>query len=621
MERSTLDTQVMQGEEVPVQTLKDVLTGENPPQGEVLYHYLERLLDHALATRDTEAAHIVCEYMDADPTLFSALSDILDKALETQPDNVYAFIRARLAEGLDERWLARLREAATSALRVCVSDSDTETLVNWLTLVAREPTSYGLSDVLHSHILTARERAREDSELAVQLLALAIRRDPAALEALLGDEAFLAALPGPLGSILRDHQGDLTTLLQGDHGPEMFLIALVQLAHARVEALFTPVAIEKLWDIYTGQHVNGHLQETYRPETIINHLISDGVTWLRADALETLLRLVLRDGYSELFLELASHLTGREGGWLMMATALLHSGRPINHILDLVSQGLAGGSISHQEAANIYVYLLDAWDWPETALPLMEQLARTLKQHADVTVPTEALWKLLEAAADAKDERIAQVAARRLLAELEQVEDETTLTETLLQVYSHVQWSSAVRHYVTAWWRDFVRSQPLARLQRLEKLTEGKRTLEEAHAVVQTLIAFRKMLGKRSLQHFAEDVSTTYAILEALAEAFEPSPKRTIHFDQETVRAELQARDEELSPHERKILANNLKALAHLIGVMGDSRSKAPLMRRDEDFERQLMTGEQQPHSAIDAMKWLSGYLEGTQDKDDEDAD
>ena len=61
------------------------------------------------------------------------------------------------------------------------------------------------------------------------------------------------------------------------------------------------------------------------------------------------------------------------------------------------------------------------------------------------------------------------------------------------------------------------------------------------------------------------------------------SPKRQVAFDPATIRLEMDARAEELSPHELKILANNFKELAQLISTMADNRSKATLMRRGDD--------------------------------------
>ena len=109
--------------------------------------------------------------------------------------------------------------------------------------------------------------------------------------------------------------------------------------------------------------------------------------------------------------------------------------------------------------------------------------------------------------------------------------------------------------------------------------------------------------------------------MQGLAESFDPSPKRQVSFDPATIRLEMDSRSEELSPHELKILASNFKELAQLISMMGDNRSKATLMRRGDDVDRQLMAGEQQPHSALDALKWIAGYLSGTQEKDDETED
>ena len=48
---------------------------------------------------------------------------------------------------------------------------------------------------------------------------------------------------------------------------------------------------------------------------------------------------------------------------------------------------------------------------------------------------------------------------------------------------------------------------------------------------------------------------------------------------------------------------------------MGDHRSRASLVRQNVD--RQLLAGAQQPESAVDAMKWMAGYLEGIQGRGD----
>jgi hypothetical protein len=168
------------------------------------------------------------------------------------------------------------------------------------------------------------------------------------------------------------------------------------------------------------------------------------------------------------------------------------------------------------------------------------------------------------------------------------------------------------------WWRGFNRSQNLNRLQKIEKALDGRRSLEEAREITHTVIAFRKMLGKRSMKEFSEEIDAALAILQNMAEAFDPDPKRALNFDQAALRAEVDLQDETLSPSARKIFANNLKEMAQIVGQMGDNRSKANLMRRGENIDRQLMTGEQQPDSAVDLMKWLAGYLEGSQDKDGE---
>jgi hypothetical protein len=105
-----------------------------------------------------------------------------------------------------------------------------------------------------------------------------------------------------------------------------------------------------------------------------------------------------------------------------------------------------------------------------------------------------------------------------------------------------------------------------------------------------------------------------------MSETFDPAPKQPAGIDSEMCRLELAAHENELNPDERRVIASNLKELGNLLVEMSEHRSKASLIRREDEVERQLMSGEQQPQSAIDLMKWMSGYLDGIQDEADTEA-
>jgi hypothetical protein len=610
-----LNNQVVAGGEVSPDDLKRILSGNLPLSADLHRSYAERLLNHALDLRDTEAALIVALQMDEDPALDKSLNAVLTDALETQPDSVYVFIRTRLNDAMEanERWMERLRTAALYSLKVAINDADTDTIINWLKLIAREPATYNLSEVLHQGILAAQERARKDGELGRQLLLLAVKRDPNTLDTLLNDAELLAIVPNNLGKVLRDHDGlPLQTLQQ--RGPEMFLVAMARSARAGTGDQFVPEVIDQIWKLYAaGQNFN--LPEHYRPESIIQEWINRGAEWLSDEALENILTLMLADGRDELFYQFAHHLAQHDKLIPLLATALQNSQRNVNDLLLLISHMVASEDISQQEAVNTYIELLDLREWRQAALPLVEQFARLIQQHASLDISQQTVWHLLDVAAKSKSEMVARVAARQLFSDIEQKEDDEALVELLLLLFDQLQWSSNARQYVLNWWREYVRQQPVTRMGRIDKLLEGKRTLEELRNILQTTLAFQRMLGKRSMQDFARALDTAFALLEDIAESFDPSPKRAVNFDEDTIRVELNARESELSDQERKILAKNFKELAQLIGEMGDHRSKANLMRRGENIDRQLMMGEQQPASAVDAMKWMSGYLDGVQDK------
>jgi hypothetical protein len=333
--------------------------------------------------------------------------------------------------------------------------------------------------------------------------------------------------------------------------------------------------------------------------------------------------LTLRDKRDDLALQVIHQVTERDDFLAILTDAISASGRGESEALALIAQLMAVGDLTQQDAVDVYVGLLTIWNWRESALVIMEQVARAIQQHPALELDPEVIWHLLEVAAELKEDFIARVALRRLTTDLETLDDDDLLVEGLQRVIPLLAWNGAARTQLLSWWRTYVHEQATARLQRIDKTLpdtggDGKRTLDDLHHILQTVLSFRRMLGKRSLNQFAEDVGTAYAILQGLAESFDPSSRRSVSFDPATIRMELDSRAEGLSPHELQILANNFKELAQLISEMADNRSKATLMRRGEEVDRQLMTGEQQPHSAVDVLKWLSGYLSGTQEKPDE---
>ncbi|PJF41071.1 MAG: hypothetical protein D6737_00420 [Chloroflexi bacterium] len=620
--RHTLDVSVLAGDDVDIDAVKDVLMSDYPLTEELAFHYAERLLQHALETRDTEAAQIVTQRMDADPALDDKLQAVLDTALQTQPDAVYAFVRVRMQEGVSEKWKQRLQDAARAALEVVINDRDLEIVNNWLILLAREPLDYGLDPILHEGILSAQPYAHDDGALGQLLITHAVRRDREALNTLLADEALLNALPGDFGEAICEYTGNPTELLD-EYGREIFLLILMRASLAQNGTLCTPAAVRQVWTMFQNDGVIKHLIEDYQPKLLIDEWIENGALYLSDEALTTLMTLMLSDERDDLFAQLAPQLATRENLTTMLVTALENSRRTGDAVLDLVSALLAEDILTQQQVIDIYVALLTASNWQESDLPLTEQLARTLRQSPDLEVSTDILWRLLDIAAVAKDELMARVAAKRLFNSIQQIDDESLLTDRLQRIYAKLQWSASTRKAIMDFWRHFVRQQPLSRLQRLEKaLTEnGDRVLDEAHDIVQSSIAFRRMLGNRSLPEFAEEINAAFEVLQSLAVAFDPSSRGEVGFDAGTIRSELNAHQDELSPNERRVLANNLKELSQIITTMAANRSKAQLLRSEDDVERQLLSGEQNPHGAVDLMKWLSGYLGGAQANADEDED
>lgn len=603
--------------EIPIEAVQTALQNATTLEPDVRQKYAERLLAYALESRDPAASALVAQLMDNDPTLDKTLESELYGMVQDQPDAVYAFIRAHLADQCCDPWVDRLKVAADAALKVAISDAAPATSVDWLTLIGREPAKYELGDILHKGLLEAQTRAHSEPELARTLITLAAKRDPVVLEQLLNDKDFMAVLPNNIGAVLRDFSGDPLALLQ-NKGLELFMVGMSRAAQACASELFTPAAIAGIWELYVGGQPIASLPPQYQADNIIQIWLERGVKCLNVEALEALAIQILTSRRDDLFLQLLHQENGAKVILPRLIFILERSHRTIEDAMNLIGRIVTAGDMLPQEAVATYIQMLNGLEWQRETLPLIQQLARMLIKHTELIIPTDILWRMLAIGGERKDELVTKTAVRRLLVSMSPIEDDAQLVESLRRLVTDSAWSTPSRDTIMEWWRGFIRQQAVSRISKLDKALEGKKALEEARSILQTLASVRKMMGGHNMPEFAEAVHTTYMVLESLSEAFDSNSKRTINFDPQTARAELDAQIDMLPPQERQVLANNLRELALMIASMGDNRTRANLMRRNNDVDRDLMKGEERPHSAVDAMKWLAGYWGGTQEEDED---
>lgn len=576
-----------------------------------------KLFDRALNNGEQDAALALAQAMDGDPALEQQINPLFDDALHNQPDTAYRFVRTRLVAKSDPRWLFRLRQAALAALHVAITDGDPETILNWLTLIAREPMNYDLGEILHHGILAAQTRTHEDPALARGLILLALKRSPAALALLLNDKSLMESLPDEFRRMIDGGDGDLLALLS-EHSSDAFLLAAAQAVDHQNASSLTPAVIEQLWHFYVAG-AGASLPPQYRPEHVIDTLAETGAAWMSTPAFDRLLALSLRDARDPLFHRFASQLATMQDKAERIATALFRAHRAAPEMAALASALVASGTLQQDELSDLYAALLEQQGWDAASQPIVDQYARLLQQNQSIVLQAETLWHMLNYGLEQESEIATRIAARRLCTVLEKREDDESLIDGVVQLVQQSAWQPQAREMVQTWWRGFARSLPTARLNKLERALEGKRLTDEPRAVLQTILAFRRMLGKRTLKQFADDIHLTFGTLEALSNAFDADGKRQINFDLTVARSELEAQDSSLSPQEQQILARDFKELAELLSLLGDRRTKPSLIRREEEVDRQLIQGEQLPHSAVDVLKWMAGYIGGQQDNERED--
>lgn len=612
--RHQQDIAIMNGATLPTTDLMAILTGDAPPDGETHFHYVEQLLQQALAERNTEAAAWVAHELDRNPQLDENMDVVFQQMLELQPDSVYVFVRTRLGNGVTEKWLARLHDSAQRSLRVAIESGDADILNSWLNLLAREPSRYQLADVLREGMIAALSRVTDSPGLARNLLRIGVKRQAELIPTLLDNADFVNSLDDGVVRAIIEYQLDAIEAILSE-SRELFLLGIARALDVRKPIINTTIA-QALWEIHTKQQTN-ILAPQFRPVTLIERFSADP-TVVQKGALEILLALILRDEEDLFFHQYAASFgEGVLAG--VLSTALEQSGREYDSWVTLINALLADETLSPQEAANIYAALLRDREWDDAAMPLIEQVTRLLNQYANVQMDTAILWRMLSKSNSLKNEHMMRVSSRRLLADMDQLVAEEQVVQNILRLRKAMQWNPSGLQAVMAWWRKYTRQQSLVQLQKLERAIDDNRSSDDLRAVAQTAIAVRRMIGNRSMEEFAADLNVAYNILQALSDGFDPEDGTGILVDSDTIRTEMNYRMRDLAPDVRHILAKNLKELAQLVTTLADNRSKRSFIRSDDTLERQLVRGEQEPQSAIDVMRWLSGYLDGAQ-KDSSDS-
>jgi hypothetical protein len=572
--------------------------------------YIDTLLSRALDDRDATASHWLALQMEQQPALNERLDAQLEAMLDTQPDAVYAFVRAHLnAGGTLERWLPLLHRAARSAFALVLASEDGSSIMSWLQLLAREPERYQMAEIVHEAILGSVPLAHQNAGLARDLLVRAIKRDPQVLDSLLNDPQFEQALAPEIQQALYHQQPDAIAEII-DQSRELFLLAVAR-------ALPHPNSINErlavmLWHVYAA-YPSLVVAPPYHPLNLLRRLIGPDRAALPQDALIGLLAAMLAENRDDLFVEFITVLASSDDLTQVLPPVLRMAERTPDQVVNLVTQLSSSGLLTQEATLSIYISVLDAANWEERyTLPFVDPLARLIAQTPNVTVPAHALWHMVERVTTTRTaDSTVKVVVRRLLTTVIEPHDEDQLLQDLLRLRKLIHTHSAARAQLMQWWTSYLEGRSIQQLAQLDKLLSGQRALDELRDSLATAIGVRRLFADRDLRQWSDDIATTYRVLRALSEGFDPE-QRSGSIDVVTLQRLLIAAADWPSD-QKQVLAATLRDLAELLPIMADARTKPSLIRSDDQLERRLMSGELQPQSAIDVMRWLAGFLEGAQ--------
>ena len=598
---------------IPSPILLEFLQNDSELPNAVEQSAWQQVLINGLEARDEDVLRFVDDAIQQDILSLESTREIIEPAIETDPDAVYTFSRLHLqtVDAYDEPWLSWIQRAAESACIVAITDSDTETIIQWLQLISREPDDYGLTAVLTRAMVAAQARITENPQLAHELIEITLKNDSTLLEALLNDKTFVAQLTPEVQQALFNYD---TAALENvsSQSRDIFLLALSRAIENTTEPVISSKIVRMLWEIGKTA-LPRKIPEQYHPSQLMLAMVQQAKTSMKSGAIETLLTLLVSNGEDEIFQKFAHALKQQQLLIPSVHHALQNSTRSDSEVVTLVSNLQHQETLTVQEVIDTYVMLLDEMGWGTAQDDMIEQLARVAQQHPDTILPTQALWRTLSFASGTQSETIARTTTRRLLDQTGDIANENQVLENLQRMWEMTHWSEETQSRILLWWRMYIPSLSPAQVQQIEQKLKDNRSLDNFLTILRTTQAVQKVLGKRNLEEFAQAIDTTYRILQDLTDAFDPQGRNIIPLDTETLRIEMERHGSELPASQQHLFATNLKELTQVIVAMADNRSKGTIIRNDETLERSFMTGKQTPQSAIDLMKWLSGYWDGMQ--------
>ena len=391
----------------------------------------------------------MAEELQKDASLESALSAIFDEMLEDQPDAVYVFIRNRLMHlGVDRTWITRLQTAARLSLKVAIEEGDVGTLAGWLELIAHEPQTYQLHDVLQEAILQAKQRAYADGELGIHLILIAVRRVPEIVDALYEDAQLVNALETKVRTALQTASADSLEQLI-DEKTEYFLLAIYHGIQVSAEVLVTLPTVKKLWSLFeSDQRVD--LPAVYRPPAITRLLATEASHQLAEDALDFLFDNIITCDDRKLIADTAHHLSLHDRLFPRLSQALESDAVPLDKVLSVMNAVSGIKSAPPQEVIDTYFTLLDYYQWEAQTQRLMEALSRVMAKHQKVPVSYRHLWRLFDSCYALEIEGATRVSMTHLLRQYSEEEDLSAVVEGVARIWRQISGSKALQEAVNA---------------------------------------------------------------------------------------------------------------------------------------------------------------------------
>lgn len=618
--RVALDAAVTEGQPADITQVATALREDESLTGDLRVRYVRHVLAFMLALQEFDHAVLVGRLVEAHEDIAASVAAMLDSAIEDgKQAAVFALLEAWVAEPdcpQGSTWQRRAQQAALKQLRTLSEQGDGAAAVAFLDRaqkISRQPLTRSAVGAMLEAVLPLAVSSPVLAERVVLMAAEYL--DGARFRTLVQRENLATQLPAAFGEMLAHFQPGLPTaaplgvMVAGanvfgeEHAPLLLMRLTEWVLTLDRPDLIDPQVLAGLVALAQGPLKDRFADTMRQAVNVVGG--SSMLTLLEVPGPRLLAEILLLLGdYREVaaLLERVSDTLYRGearrefGPWIyqIFSETALDNAAVVDAVGMIARQGLKPGP-----AVHAYNGALSGREADPALVPLMEGLATRLIND-ELLVPVVGYSMALRLVQHYAQKRDAEQTVSLAAVITNSLGGAEQGLHVVGRLWSMLNWNNEVQEAALELLRRYVRQVPVEKAGALPELM-GRRLGNQVGQMISATYTMNIITDGHGLEGLAAELRTVTMLLLDLVSTYEQETKPTIHRLTSDLDALTGGADDAMLDQ----IGADLLAIARLVWDIGgqDIRGRKPAATGT------LLANAAAPHSGLEALVWLSGYL------------